>query len=184
MSREVYVDGGINNFAGDITILELHGGVANISGRVGAVTQFGGVLNGRVFQQPPVKPTIKTEYRDRVVYKDRIVYRDRVVYKDRIVYRDREPQELSDQIWISKIARLENEHEAKAKALQAEIAELKERLQGALDAYHGLLHQQKQEPIPDRSWEYKPTRAECEAVYKNLKVWLECEQELEPINIY
>ena len=172
MSREVYVDGGINNFAGDITILELHGGVANISGRVGAVTQFGGVLNGRVFQQPPVKSTIKTEYRDRVVY------------KDRIVYRDREPQELSDQIWLSKIARLENEHEAKAKALQAEIAELKERLQGALDAYHGLLHQQKQEPIPDRSWEYKPTRAECEAVLKNLKVWLECEQELEPINLY
>ena len=172
MSREVYVDGGINNFAGDITILELHGGVANISGRVGAVTQFGGVLNGRVFQQPPVKPTIKTEYRDRVVY------------KDRIVYRDREPQELSDQIWLSKITRMENEHEAKAKALQAEIAELKERLQGALDAYHGLLHQQKQEPIPDRSWEYKPTRAECEAVLKNLKVWLECEQELEPINLY
>ena len=177
MSREIHVDGGINDFAGDITILELHGGVANIRGRVGAVNQFGGVINGKVFQQPPVKPTVKTEYRDRVVYSDR------VLYKDRIVYRDREPQELSDQIWLSKIARLENDHEAERKKLQAEIAELKERLQGALDAYHSLLHQQKQEPIPDRSWEYKPTRAECEAVLKNLKVWMECEQELEPINL-
>ena len=179
MSRDVYVDGGINDFAGDITILELHGGVANIRGRVGAVTQFGGVLNGRVFQQPPVKPTVKTEYRDRVVF------RDRVVYKDRIVYRDREPQELSDQIWLSKIARMETDHEAERKKLQAEIAELKERLQGALDAYHGLLHPTADDRKPYPAWdEYKPTKAECEAVYKNLKVWMECENELEPINIY
>ena len=37
---------------------------------------------------------------------------------------------------------------------------------------------------PGSNWDvYKPTKAECEAVYKNFKVWLECEEELEPINL-
>ena len=34
------------------------------------------------------------------------------------------------------------------------------------------------------NWDdYRPTKAECEAVYKNFKVWLECEEDLEPINL-
>ena len=166
MSRNVTLHGGINTIQGDVYILEVHGGVINLYGRAGAINQFGGVMNDKRSQSPC---TTKTVYRDRVVFRDKIVYRN--------------TDELSDGIWIDKIARLENEHEAEVKELRAEIALLKERLQGALDAYHGLLHQQKQEPIPDSSWEYKPTRAECEAVLKNLKVWLECEQELEPINL-
>jgi hypothetical protein len=192
MSRDVILHGGVNRITGDVEILEVHGGVANIMGRVGAVNQFGGVLNGN-HQQPPVKPTVKTEYRDRVVY------RNRVVYKDRIVYRDRE---VSEDILVEKITRLENQLESEREQHRQEVALLKERLQGALDAYHGVLHQSDSgqsargqflgrqlptKPSPDShgsNWDdYKPTKAECEAVYKNLKVWLECEQELEPINL-
>ena len=164
MSRNVILHGGVNRITGDVEILELHGGVANIMGRVGALNQFGGVLNGSIH-----KPKVEVVYRDRVIEKPKIVYRDR---------------EVSEDILVEKITRLENQLESEREQHRQEVALLKERLQGALDAYHDLLHQQKQEPIPDRSWEYKPTRAECEAVLKNLKAWLECEQELEPINLY
>lgn len=164
MSRNVILHGGVNRITGNVEILELHGGVANIMGRVGAVNQFGGVLNGSIH-----KPKVEVVYRDRVIEKPKIVYRDR---------------EVSEDALVEKITRLENQLESEREQHRQEVALLKERLQGALDAYHDLLHQQKQEPIPDRSWEYKPTRAECEAVLKNLKVWLECEQELEPINLY
>jgi hypothetical protein len=82
------------------------------------------------------------------------------------------------------------------------VTELKERLQGALEAYHNLLHPtidgqsargrlRWQLPAKELSpgshgsnWDdYRPTKQECEAVYKNLKIWMECEQELEPINL-
>lgn len=191
MSRNVTLHGGVNTIQGDVYILEVHGGVINLYGRAGAINQFGGVLNDKRSQSPCTTT--------------KIVYRDRVVYRDKIVYRDAD--ELSDGIWIDKIARLENEHEAEVKELRAEIALLKERLQGALDAYHGVLHQSDSgqsaccqsargqflgrqlptKPSPGShgsNWDdYKPTKAECEAVYKNFKVWLECEQELEPINL-
>ena len=186
MSRNVTLHGGVNTIQGDVYILEVHGGVINLYGRAGAINQFGGVLNDKHSQSPCTTT--------------KIVYRDRVVFRDKIVYRDAD--ELSDGIWIDKIARLENEHEAEVKELRAEIALLKERLQGALDAYHGVLHQSDDgqsargqflgrqlptKPSPGShgsNWDdYKPTKAECEAVYKNFKVWLECEQELEPINL-
>ena len=188
MSRNVTLHGGVNTIRGDVYILEVHGGVINLYGRAGAINQFGGVMNDKRSQSPSPGTTTK------------IVYRDRVVFRDKIVYRDR--NELSDGIWIDKIARLENEHEAEVKELRAEIALLKERLQGALDAYHGVLHQSDDgqsargqflgrqlptKPSPGShgsNWDdYKPTKAECEAVYKNFKVWLECEEELEPINL-
>jgi hypothetical protein len=168
MSRNVTLHGGVNTIQGDVYILEVHGGVINLYGRAGAINQFGGVLNDRRSSSPGTTT--------------KIVYRDRVVYRDKIVYRD--AGELSDGVWIEKITRLENEHEAEVKNLRAEIALLKERLQGALDAYHNLLHPTADDRKPYPAWdEYKPTKAECEAVYKNFKVWLECEQELEPINL-
>ena len=186
MSRNVTLHGGVNTIRGDVYILEVHGGVINLYGRAGAINQFGGVMNDKRSQSPGT--TTKTVYRDRVVFRDKIVYRD--------------ADELSDGIWIEKITRLENEHEAEVKELRAEIALLKERLQGALDAYHGVLHQSDdgqsasccqgtvprqmtaKVQSPGSNWDdYKPTKAECEAVYKNFKVWLECEQELEPINL-
>lgn len=187
MSRNVILHGGVNRITGDVEILEVHGGVANIMGRVGAVNQFGGVLNGKVFQQPPVKPTVKTEYRDRVVYRDRLVYKDRIVYRDR---------EVSEDILVEKITRLENQLEYEREQHRQEVALLNERLQGALDAYHEVCQSAKccqgtvpwqssaEVQSPGSTWDdYKPTKAECEAVYKNMKVWLECEQELEPINL-
>ena len=180
MSRNVTLHGGVNTIQGDVYILEVHGGVINLYGRAGAINQFGGVLNDKRSQSPCTTT--------------KIVYRDRVVFRDKIVYRDAD--ELSDGIWIDKIARLENKHEAEVKELRAEIALLKERLQGALDAYHGVCQsargqflgrQLPTKPSPGShgsNWDdYKPTKAECEAVYKNFKVWLECEQELEPINL-
>ena len=191
MSRNVTLHGGANTIRGDVYILEVHGGVINLYGRAGAINQFGGVLNDKRSQSPCTTT--------------KIVYRDRVVFRDKIVYRDAD--ELSDGIWIDKIARLENKHEAEVKELRAEIALLKERLQGALDAYHRVLHQSDSgqsaccqsargqflgrqlptKPSPGShgsNWDdYRPTKAECEAVYKNFKVWLECEQELEPINL-
>lgn len=175
MSRNVTLHGGVNTIQGDVYILEVHGGVINLYGRAGAINQFGGVMNDKRSQSPCTTT--------------KIVYRDRVVYRDKIVYRD--TSELSDGVWIEKIARLENEHEAEVKDLRAEIAMLKERLQGALDAYHGVCCQgidprqtTAKVQSPGSNWdEYKPTKAECEAVYKNFKVWLECEQELEPINL-
>jgi hypothetical protein len=181
MSRNVTLHGGVNTIQGDVYILEVHGGVINLYGRAGAINQFGGVLNDKRSQSPGTTT--------------KIVYRDRVVFRDKIVYRDAD--ELSDGVWIEKITRLENEHEAEVKELRAEIALLKERLQGALDAYHGVCQsargqflgsQLPTKPSPGShgsNWDdYKPTKAECEAVYKNLKVWMECEQELEPINLY
>lgn len=180
MSRNVTLHGGINTIKGDVYILEVHGGVINLYGRAGAINQFGGVMNDKRLQSPGTTT--------------KIVYRDRVVFRDKIVYRDAD--ELSDGIWIDKIARLENEHEAEVKELRAEIALLKERLQGALDAYHGVCQsargqflgrQLPTKPSPGshgNNWDdYKPTKAECEAVYKNFKVWLECEEDLEPINL-
>lgn len=191
MSRNVTLHGGVNTIQGDVYILEVHGGVANIMGRVGAVNQFGGVMNDKRSQSScqgtdPRQESAKVQSPGTTT---KIVYRDRVVYRDKIVYRD--TSELSDGVWIEKIARLENEHEAEVKDLRAEIAMLKERLQGALDAYHGVCCQgtdprqtTAKVQSPGSNWDdYKPTKAECEAVYKNFKVWLECEQELEPINI-
>ena len=189
MSRNVILHGGINRITGDVEILEVHGGVANIMGRVGAVNQFGGVLNGSIH-----KPKIEVVYRDREVVRNRIIYRDRVIEKPTIVYRDRE---VSEDVLVEKITRLENQLESEREQHRQEVALLKERLQGALDAYHGVLHQSARgqffgsqlptKPSPGshgNNWDdYKPTKAECEAVYKNMKVWLECEQELEPINL-
>ena len=177
MSRNVILHGGANRITGDVEILEVYGGVANIMGRVGAVNQFGGVLNGSIH-----KPKVEVVYRDREVVRNRIIYRDRVIEKPTIVYRDRE---VSEDVLVEKITRLENQLESEREQHRKEVALLKERLQGALDAYHGMLHPTADDRKPYPAWdEYKPTKAECEAVYKNLKVWMECENELEPINIY
>jgi hypothetical protein len=205
MSRNVILHGGVNTIQGDVYILEAYGGVINLYGRAGAINQFGGVLNDKR-SQPSCQGTDPRQESAKVQSPGttkvpspgtttKIVYRDRVVYRDKIVYRDAD--ELSDGIWIEKITRLENEHEAEVKELQAEIALLKERLQGALDAYHGVFQSASccQGTVPrqttakvqspgSNNWDdYKPTKAECEAVYKNFKVWLECEEELEPINL-
>ena len=202
MSRNVTLRGGINTIRGDVYILEVHGGVINLYGRTGAINQFGGVMNDKSSQSPcqGTDPRQESAKVQSPCTTTKTVYRDRVVFRDKIVYRDAD--ELSDGIWIEKITRLENEHEAEVKELRAEIALLKERLQGALDAYHGVLHQSDdgqsasccqgtvprqmtaKVQSPGSNWDdYKPTKAECEAVYKNFKVWLECEQELEPINL-
>ena len=168
MSRNVILHGGVNTIQGDVYILEAYGGVINLYGRAGAINQFGGVMNDKRSQSPGTTT--------------KIVYRDRVVFRDKIVYRDAD--KLSDGVWIEKITRLENEHEAEVKDLRAEIALLKERLQGALDAYHGVCRQSARgqflgrqlptKPSPGShgsNWDdYKPTKAECEAVYKNFKV--------------
>ena len=196
MGRTVELNGGINRIDGPIEVLDVHGGVVNISGRVGACNHFGGVINGAIGKQ---KPEVVYRAKERVVFRDRVVYRDRIIVRPRIVYRD---AEVNDDVLLDKITRLENEHEADVKKLRAEIALLKERLQGALDAYHGVCcqsaccqsargqflgRQLPTKPSPGShgsNWDdYRPTKAECEAVYKNLKVWLECEEELEPINL-
>lgn len=174
MGRTLELNGGINRIDGPIEVLDVHGGVVNISGRVGACNHFGGVINGAIGKQ-------KVE----VVYRDRVMYRDRIIVRPRIVYRD---AEVNDDALFDKITRLENELAAERKAHQQEVAELKERLQGALDAYHEVLHQsddgQSAPGSHGNNWDdYRPTKAECEAVYKNFKVWLECEQDLEPINL-
>lgn len=196
MSRNVILHGGVNTIQGDVYILEAYGGVINLYGRAGAINQFGGVMNDKRSQSScqgtdPRQESAKVPSPGTTT---KIVYRDRVVYRDKIVYRDAD--ELSDGIWIEKITRQENEHEAEVKELRAEIALLKERLQGALDAYHGVCQSASccqgtvprqttaKVQSPGSNWDdYKPTKAECEAVYKNFKVWLECEQELEPINL-
>lgn len=179
MGRTVEIHGGCNRITGNVDILEVHGGVVNISGRVGACNHFGGVINGVIGKQ---KPEVVYRDKERVVFRDRVVYRDRIIVRPKIVYRD---AEVNDDALLDNITRLENEHEADVKKLRAEIALLKERLQGALDAYHNLLHQNDDGPGSHGSnWDdYRPTKAECEAVYKNFKVWLECEQDLEPINL-
>lgn len=188
MGRTIEINGGIYRIDGPIEVLDVHGGVVNISGRVGACNHFGGIINGAIGKQ-------KVE----VVYRDRVVYRDHIIVRPKVVYRD---AEVNDDVLFEKITRLENELAAERKAHQQEVAELKDRLEGALEAYHNLLHQSDDgqsargqflgrqlptKPSPGShgsNWDdYKPTKAECEAVYKNLKVWLECEQELEPINL-
>lgn len=172
MGRTVEISGGANYIDGPVEILEVYGGVVNISGRVGACNHFGGVINGAVG-----KPKVEVVYRDR----ERVVYRDRIIEKPKIVYRD---AEVNDDVLFDKITRLENELAAERKAHRKEVNELKERLEGALEAYHNLLHPKADDRQSYRTWDdYKPTKAECEAVYKNLKVWLECEQELEQINL-
>ena len=170
MGRTVEINGGINRIDGPIEVLDVHGGVVNISGRVGACNHFGGVINGTIGKQ-------KVE----VVYRDRVMYRDRIIVRPKIVYRD---AEVNDDVLFDKIARLENELAAERKAHKQEVLELKDRLDGALEAYHNLLHPTNDDRKPHRNWDdYRPTKQECEAVYKNFKVWLECEQELEPINL-
>ena len=196
MGRTIELNGGINRIDGPIEVLDVHGGVVNISGRVGACNHFGGVINGAIGKQ---KPEVVYRDKERVVFRDRVVYRDRIIVRPKIVYRD---AEVNDDVLLDKITRLENEHEADVKKLRAEIALLKERLHGALDEYHNLLHptndgqsargqllgrQLPTKPSPGShrsTWDdYRPTKAECEAVYKNLKIWLECEEDLEPINL-
>ena len=196
MGRTVELNGGINCIDGPIEVLDVHGGVVNISGRVGACNHFGGVINGAIGKQ---KPEVVYRDKERVVFRDRVMYRDRIIVRPKIVYRDAEP---TDDVLLDKITRLENELAAERKAHQQEVNELKERLEGALEAYHNLLHptidgqsargqflgrQLPTKPSPGShgsNWDdYRPTKAECEAVYKNLKIWLECEQELEPINL-
>ena len=170
MGRTVEISGGANYIDGPVEILEVYGGVVNISGRVGACNHFGGVINGAIGKQ-------KVE----VAYRDRVVYRDRIIEKPKIVYRD---TEVTDDVLMDRITRLEAELDAERKAHKQEVMELKDRLDGALEAYHKLLHPKADDRKPYRTWDdYRPTKQECEAVYKNLKVWLECEQELEPINL-
>lgn len=172
MGRTVEIHGGCNRITGNVDILEVHGGVVNISGRIGACNHFGGVINGAIS-----KPKVEVVYRDR----ERIVYRDRIIEKPKIVYRD---AEVTDDALMDRINRLEAELEAERKAHKQEVLELKDRLEGALEAYHNLLHPKADDRKPYRTWDdYRPTKQECEAVYKNLKVWMECEQELEPINL-
>ena len=170
MGRTVEISGGANYIDGPVEILEVYGGVVNISGRVGACNHFGGVINGAIGKQ-------KVE----VAYRDRVVYRDRIIEKPKIVYRD---TEVTDDVLMDRITRLEAELDAERKAHKQEVMELKDRLDGALEAYHKLLHPKADDRKPYRTWDdYRPTKQECEAVNKNLKVWLECEQELEPINL-
>lgn len=187
-SRNVILHGGVNTIRGDVYILEVHGGVINLYGRAGAINQFGGVLNDKRSSCQGTDPRQKSAKVPSPGTTTKIVYRDRVVYRDKIVYRDRE---VSEDILVEKITRLENELESEREQHRQEVALLKERLQGALDAYHGVCCQ-RTDPrqttakvqSPGSNWDdYKPTKAECEAVLKNLKVWMECEQELEPINL-
>ena len=173
MGRTVEINGGINRIDGPIELLEVHGGVVNISSRVGACNHFGGVINGAIGKQK-----VEVVYR----YKERVVYRDRIIEKPKIVYRD---AEVTDDALMYRINHLEAELEAERKAHKQEVLELKDRLEGALEAYHNLLHPKADDRKPYRTWDdYRPTKQECEAVYKNLKIWLEYEQNLEPINIY
>ena len=179
MGRTIELNGGINRIDGPIEVLDVHGGVVNISGRVGACNHFGGVINGAIGKQ---KPEVVYRDKERVVFRDRVVYRDRIIVRPKIVYRD---AEVNDDVLFERITRLENELAAERKAHKQEVAELKERLEGALEAYHNLLHPKDDgQSAHGNNWDdYRPTKAECEAVYKNLKIWLECEQELEPINL-
>ncbi len=164
MGRTVEIHGGCNRITGNVDILEVHGGVVNISGRIGACNHFGGVINGAIS-----KPKVEVVYRDRIIEKPKIVYRD---------------AEVTDDALMDRINCLEAELEAERKAHKQEVLELKDRLEGALEAYHNLLHPKADDRKPYRTWDdYRPTKQECEAVYKNLKVWMECEQELEPINL-
>ena len=191
MGRTVILHGGVNRIDGDVEILEVHGGAINVFGRVGAVNQFGGVLNGKLSDSKPSEP--KVEYRDRVAYRDRVVYRERPVYREKVVYQQ---TQIDESIWIEKITSLENEMEREREQHRKQVALLEERLQGALDAYHRMVCQvtvPRQSPTNGQSpgspsrpntWDdYRPTKAECEAVYKNLRIWMECENELEPINL-
>ena len=179
--KRTYMDEKTYNFYGTLNGLSLTHCNVNFYGTVNGDIKCS---HCNVWYHDNPDTVVKIEYRDRVEYKERIVYKDRVVYQDRKVYIDRpiiddrqtkilenENAKLKEKIKSMRAAGYGNTSEKEDK-LQREVNELKERLNAVIGVNHELAREiesgyRREEEI--NPWEtIKPTKADCEAVLKDM----------------
>jgi len=160
------------------TIMHLDGEGNHINNKGSIMHNDGGrviIMGAGTYQQQPVK--------EKIVYQDRIVYRDRPTpsKKDaqRIKKLEEQVENLKEQIRKSTEARnaerLENTIsflENANRELKNNIEELKADLEKGYQA--GVVDgSNKKKEVFD--WGVRPTKEQAEALMKQLRIWLDCE---------
>jgi DNA-binding transcriptional MerR regulator len=142
MEKEIHIHGGVVdsiNAQGGIVYL-YNGVVKSLNLQSGRFIQHGGILNNNVQTEP------------KVIYKDRIIYRDSTMVGSLLEKIRKLEEELgkkkaeetkSDDVLVRRIEHLESVIELERRQHERKINELKENLKGVKEAYHNLLHQQK-----------------------------------------
>ena len=180
--------------------LHMHGGVIERLVVKGDCQQFGGIVERRIIMVGGAAVAQQHTEQPKVIYKDRIQWRDRIVYQDRekVVYKT--PKETADELrtakgqaryWLKKSEKLETENKQLRLALEdtyrqkllAEIDDLRGKLKRARQRENVAVQARKDaereaQVAKSQIWDdFKPTKEACKQLYKNLKAFLDCENE-------
>ena len=198
MKEDIHIHGGVVgniHCEGDVF---LHGGIVQRMNIEGDCKQYGGTIQRRIVidGETAVAQQHTQQPKPKVVFKDRIVYRDR----EKIVYRDKPQKEYEKE--LNQLRSTAKQLQLKCDALEAEnreltqiieeterqkllreIEDLKEKLHKARLRENVAVQQRKDAEREARIaksqvWDdFKPTKEACKQLYKNLKAFLDCEEQ-------
>lgn len=198
MNEDVHIHGGvveIVNCQGDVI---MHGGVVERMNVQGDCKQYGGLVERRVVMGAgaAVSQQQTQQTKTRVIYKNRVIYKDR----EKVVYRDKTSKECEKE--MNKLRGIAKHLQDKCDALEVEnnelvkivedterqkllreIEDLKEKLHKARQRENVAVQQRKDAEREARIaksqiWDdFKPTKEACKQLYKNLKAFLDCEEQ-------
>ncbi len=198
MKEDIHIHGGVFgniHCEGDV---HMHGGIVQRMAVEGDCKQYGGTIQRRIVidGEAAVAQQHTQQQKQKVVYKDRIVYRDR----EKIVYRDKPQKEYEKE--LNQLRSTAKQLQLKCDALEAEnreftqiieeterqkllgqIEDLKEKLHKARQRENVAVQQRKDAEREARIaksqvWDdFKPTKEACKQLYKNLKAFLDCEEQ-------
>ena len=166
----------------------------------GDCKHYGGIIQRRIliYGKDAVAQQHTQQPKPKVAFKDRVVYRDR----EKIVYRDKPQKEYEKE--LNQLRSTAKQLQLKCDALEAEnreltqiieetdrqkllreIEDLKEKLHKARLRENVAVQQRKDAEREARIaksqvWDdFKPTKEACKQLYKNLKAFLDCEEQNE-----
>ena len=198
MKEDIHIHGGVVgniHCEGDV---HMHGGIVQRMAVKGDFKHYGGIVHRKIVIDGEAAVAQKhiQQPKPKVVFKDRIVYRDR----EKIVYRDKPQKEYEKE--LNQLRSTAKQLQLKCDALEAEnreltqiieeterqkllreIEDLKEKLHKARQRENMAVQQRKDAEREARIaksqvWDdFKPTKEACKQLYKNLKAFLDCEEQ-------
>ena len=198
MKEDIHIHGGVVgniHCEGDV---HMHGGIVQRMAVKGDFKHYGGIIQRRIliYGKDAVAQQHTQQPKPKVVFKDRIVYRDR----EKIVYRDKPQKEYEKE--LNQLRSTAKQLQLKCDALEAEnreltqiieeterqkllreIEDLKEKLHKARQRENVAVQQRKDAEreatiAKSQVWDdFKPTKEACKQLYKNLKAFLDCEDD-------
>lgn len=198
MKEDIHIHGGVVgniHCEGDV---HMHGGIVQRMKVEGDCKQYGGTIQRRIVidGEAAVAQQHTQQPKPKVVFKDRIVYRDR----EKIVYRDKPQKEYEKE--LNQLRSTAKQLQLKCDALEAENRELtqiieeteRQKLLGQIEDLKEKLHKARQREnvavqqrkdaereariAKSQVWDdFKPTKEACKQLYKNLKAFLDCEEQ-------